>query len=673
MELLRSGLQLVAIKGLETCEGSVNVPVILKSDGSEYDDYTPQIHIRYLNDGKLHEEVLPSDEDGFYIPGKPFEESGPIELAVHLIRGNKQLVTNELAFIVKRAPNGTTEVDPSEYSWQQLVDAYIEQKYETIMHRLDLLTITNGNQTNLNELIDIRVGGNGITYSNAGNAVRGQYLALLKKANELTTRIDAIISSTESSLNANAEIVDARIDFEGSVKKTLGASIREADQKIMEMILTNHFKTELLSDSENGLIDENENAVLTDWAYEVDSGNVGEEWTYKVKSSETKEKEYDDNLQASTEAISQLKKDLVDHVKESQKAIEDLNDKKITKFYTNSLGEKTLNDSDNGKIQDMILYGKSLQNGTPTPDNPVEIQSVVNPKLRVCGKNLLNVKGSIYNTAPINIKVNNYNDTINPNSDTMYFGFKIYLKKGTYTLSNQGSRYISINRITDDDGIIKGSSKRLYNNPYKFTRINDGYFYFGCEIDKSADDERDVPLGNDTLDVFKLQLELGSTKTDYEPYKSEQTATLPYTLNAIPVSSGGNVKIDGKQYIADYVDIENKKLVKMVDESKLDTTVSIIDNTDLLLETPTITDLTDEEVQEFKSLHTYYPTTNIMNSSGQLDGFTTFNYPVSLKNGWEYVKQQIGDTREYIYDMELQSAEAYVNSEYAVTLTELGV
>lgn len=283
MELLRSGLQLVAIKGLETCEGSVNVPVILKSDGSKYDDYTPQIHIRYLNQGKLHEEVLPSDEDGFYIPGKPFEENGLIELAVHLIRGNKQLVTNELAFIVKRAPNGTTEVDPSEYGWQQLVDAYIEQKYDTIMHRLDLLTITNGNQTNLNELIDIRVGGNGITYSNAGNAVRGQYLALLKKANELTSRIDAIISSTESSLNANAEIVDARIDFEGNAKKTLGASIREADQKIMEMILTNHFKTELLSDPESGLIDENKNAILADWAYVVDSGNVGEEWTYKVK------------------------------------------------------------------------------------------------------------------------------------------------------------------------------------------------------------------------------------------------------------------------------------------------------------------------------------------------------------------------------------------------------
>ena len=51
-----------------------------------------------------------------------------------------------------------------------------------------------------------------------------------------------------------------------------------------------------------------------------------------------------------------------------------------------------------------------------------------------------------------------------------------------------------------------------------------------------------------------------------------------------------------------------------------------------------------------------------------------------MKNGWDYVKQQIGDTRKYIYDMnartqdiDIQAAEAYVNSEYAVALTELEV
>lgn len=29
-----------------------------------------------------------------------------------------------------------------------------------------------------------------------------------------------------------------------------------------------------------------------------------------------------------------------------------------------------------------------------------------------------------------------------------------------------------------------------------------------------------------------------------------------------------------------------------------------------------------------------------------------FNYPVSMEKGWEYVKQQIGDTRKYVYDMD---------------------
>ena len=85
-------------------------------------------------------------------------------------------------------------------------------------------------------------------------------------------------------------------------------------------------------------------------------------------------------------------------------------------------------------------------------------------------------------------------------------------------------------------------------------------------------------------------------------------------------------------------------------------------------------------MQALKALATYYPTTNISVNSKQLDGYAVFNYPISMKNGWNYVKQQIGDTREYIYNMDartqdtdLQAAEAYVNSEYAVVLTELEV
>ena len=98
------------------------------------------------------------------------------------------------------------------------------------------------------------------------------------------------------------------------------------------------------------------------------------------------------------------------------------------------------------------------------------------------------------------------------------------------------------------------------------------------------------------------------------------------------------------------------------------------------LSEPQETDLTTEEIAAFKALATYYTTTNISVNSDELDGYTVFNYPISMENGWNYVKQQLNDNRDYIYDMDartqdtdIQSAEAYVNSEYAVALTELEV
>lgn len=243
---------------------------------------------------------------------------------------------------------------------------------------------------------------------------------------------------------------------------------------------------------------------------------------------------------------------------------------------------------------------------------------------------------------------------------------------------------------------------------------------------------------------------MGSEATPYEPYRDEQTVTLPYTLNAIPVNSGGNVTIDGQQYIADYVDVERGKLVRNVlvktftgnegwdysdatDDSKkrfyleinkkiksaigisnylrsigadikkgdncfvaytrsLDVRITSIAslaefksflarldsngkplNVLFALDTPEEIDLTQEEISAFKALSTNYPVTNIEVSSDQLDGYTVFNYPISMANGWNYVKKQLNDNRDYIYDMDMQSAEAYVNSEYAVALTELEV
>lgn len=292
---------------------------------------------------------------------------------------------------------------------------------------------------------------------------------------------------------------------------------------------------------------------------------------------------------------------------------------------------------------------------SPSPDYPQEIKSVVNPTIKICGKNLFDSK-----KFPIIL-----NRGIDTNTGNIY-----QLTSGKYCATE---KYIPFPYSGKKISFNASMSLCAYDQDYKFIssvnknngRVPSGTMYVRFDI-KIEDKD-------------KVQIELSENTTTYEPYK-EQTIQLLITLNAIPVSSDGNVTINEQQYIADYVDVERGKLVKMVDSSKLDNTQSIIGKIEWLLAEPQEIDLTQEEVQALKALATYYPTTNISVNSKQLDGYAVFNYPISMKNGWNYVKQQIGDTREYIYNMDartqdtdLHAAEAYVNSEYAVVLTELEV
>lgn len=385
---------------------------------------------------------------------------------------------------------------------------------------------------------------------------------------------------------------------------------------------------------------------------------------------------------------------------------------------------------------------------SPNPDYPQEIKSVVNPTVKVCGKNLLK---ATLQTATVN------GVTCTNNGD------------GTYTLNGTASGGNPSFRIGK---IIAKSGRKLVGSPgaagsyvsylpngtWNNVTEEKGDGSITSNIGKGTDEIAIVVLNGTTVKnlLFKpmLTTDLTATYDDFEPYH-EQTVTIPYTLNAIPVSSGGNVTIGGQQYVSDYFDVERGKLVRMVDDveaknyiwdlypsgnnmprhfgmndtirfnmpadirimsshfkqiaanTRTDLStwfqtyyIAIVDmnekwkNSEALiqwfsennvhfylpLKTSTEIDLTPEEVQALKALVTYYPTTNISVNSEQLDGYTVFNYPISMANGWNYVKQQIGDTRDYIYDMDartqdtdLQAAEAYVNSEYAVALTELEV
>jgi hypothetical protein len=60
-------------------------------------------------------------------------------------------------------------------------------------------------------------------------------------------------------------------------------SVTVSHNTLNQMVMNNHFTTNLNATSAQELVDEKGNAILADWSYEVASGEVGKDWTYKVK------------------------------------------------------------------------------------------------------------------------------------------------------------------------------------------------------------------------------------------------------------------------------------------------------------------------------------------------------------------------------------------------------
>ena len=238
MELLRNGLKLVAVQGLDDSEGSVNVPVkLVHNSDDQYINFTEQVHIRYINSEKAFEEILPSKDSGFYIPGKVFVESGPIQLAVHLINGDVERVTNELQFVVKKAPNGKTLVDPSEFSWQQLVDQYVNAKLDTFANKSDLSIFeekVNESVETQNQNIESFKTEVNTSLSNQNTLINQTTNAQNSKITTLESRMDTFTSLKEGSTTGDAELIDARIGADGTKYPSAGDAMRGQIEQLKE-------------------------------------------------------------------------------------------------------------------------------------------------------------------------------------------------------------------------------------------------------------------------------------------------------------------------------------------------------------------------------------------------------------------------------------------------------
>lgn len=291
---------------------------------------------------------------------------------------------------------------------------------------------------------------------------------------------------------------------------------------------------------------------------------------------------------------------------EIEKAVAEKADKVRQNILIGSETGNTVSVSDafSAPLCGLTVYGKSTQDGTPTPDAPVPIVSAGDGgsvAVKVTGKNLLQGVRRVLSPSEViegGVKIVN---STGGNSRLAFFTAE--LKKGAqYTISYK-------------EKLVQGADIRV-----SVYLPDIRQFVAKTFIPKQDTNTLGIYLNPNeigTVEVTDIQLELGTTATAYSPYR-EQLLTLPTPngLPGIPVTSGGNyTDPQGQQWICDEVDLERGVKVQRVDKTCFDNTKTLAEQ-NAILATPVETPLTPAEIAAYKALTAYAPDIVVQASDG---------------------------------------------------------
>lgn len=258
----------------------------------------------------------------------------------------------------------------------------------------------------------------------------------------------------------------------------------------------------------------------------------------------------------------------------------------------------------------LTVYGKSAQDGTPSPDAPVPIVSA--------GEN-----GSV----AVKVTGANMLEGTKPGVKSTVYGI-------TYTTYENG--FLITGTATNDfttllhDDVAHPLTRGIYyltaSGLSPSVTLN---FYFVGKYSSDVQNKK-VTLTRDVEFSLRLQIKKGTTLnttvqvsltrnaiTAYSPYR-EQLLTLPTPggLPGIPVASGGSyTDSTGQQWMCDEVDLERGVRVQRVDKAAFDSTKPLAEQ-NAILATPIETPLTPDEIAAYKALTTYGPDTVVQAGDG---------------------------------------------------------
>lgn len=229
-------------------------------------------------------------------------------------------------------------------------------------------------------------------------------------------------------------------------------------------------------------------------------------------------------------------------------------------------------DASNDPLHGLRIFGRSTQDGTPTPDAPVGIVSLPAPVVRVYGKNLIT---SYVDTTKLHNGV-----TFTVNND------------GSITVDGTATEAALFNMVTlyEMSPVIRPGAKYTISGATKVAAIQ-VYEWQGTWVQRaSTSSEATFTLSEnaggvliryvvnpnltaDNLTVYPMLRLASNTDGTYEQGKPGQTLTVttPDSLPGIPVASGGNyTDAAGQEWICDEVDLARGVYVQRIGIYTLD-------------------------------------------------------------------------------------------------------
>lgn len=216
----------------------------------------------------------------------------------------------------------------------------------------------------------------------------------------------------------------------------------------------------------------------------------------------------------------------------------------------------TLTDSSDKLFEGLRVFGKSTQDGTPTPEAPVPIVSAGesgNITVEVRGKNLLQLQDGRGGNRGVEVTCRNGEiSLVGTATETGWAILKVnppVVLNGDYALST--SNDVECYLINNDYKIVIATPK-----PQNIVNGEVAKIAFGVTEGKIYN-----------MNGIKVMLNRGLTASPYEPPRIPQSLTLqtPNGLPGIPVSKDGNyTDSDGQQWVCDEIDLGRGKYVQRV-------------------------------------------------------------------------------------------------------------